>query len=219
MKVLLLEGLDNVGKSTIANELITRYKEKYNILFMHSRSPKPQEGVDPLTYQTAEFLMKADIAGYMAMYEESKTPWIVNPNAHCLSETLCIFDRSWLDEYVYGQIYRNEKPEDIFDMIKFCFRHLTYDELAHKVEPIIVYLDASPEFSIAKDDGKSFTSNIEQYNEKLYQVTKEYNLFMSVLDLCESNNFCKTLMVNVQDGDNYRPLDNIIDDISKQLKL
>lgn len=219
MKVLFLEGLDNVGKSTVANELMTRYKEKYNILFMHSRSPKPQEGVDPLTYQSIEFFMKADIAAHMAMYEECKDTYIPENKKHPLSETLCIFDRSWLDEYVYGQIYRNEKPEDILDMIKFCFRHLTYDVLVHKVEPVMVYLDASPEFSIAKDDGKSFTSNIEEYNEKLYQVKREYNLFMSVMNICEMNNLCKTLMVNVQDGDNYRPLDNIIDDISKQLKL
>ena len=219
MKVLFLEGLDNVGKSTVANELMTRYKEKYNILFMHSRSPKPQEGVDPLTYQGIEFFMKADVAGHMAMYEECKDTYIPENKKHPLSETLCIFDRSWLDEYVYGQIYRNEKPEDILSMIKFCFRQLTYDELAHKVEPVMVYLDASPEFSIAKDDGKSFTSNIEEYNEKLYQVKREYNLFMSVLNICEMNNFCKTLIVNVQDGDNYRPLDNIIEDISKQLKL
>lgn len=48
MKVLLLEGLDNVGKSTVAEKLMTKYKNKYNIMFMHSRSPEKQENVDPL---------------------------------------------------------------------------------------------------------------------------------------------------------------------------
>ena len=73
MKVLLLEGLDNVGKSTVAEELIIRYKNRYNIMFMHSRSPQYQEDVDPLTYQGIEFFMKADTAAYMATFEEEKT--------------------------------------------------------------------------------------------------------------------------------------------------
>jgi thymidylate kinase len=209
MKVLLLEGLDNVGKSTLAGELIARYKNKYNILFMHSRSPKPQEGVDPLTYQTAEFVTKADIVANIAKREISKD--------HPLSETLCIFDRSWLDEYVYGQIYRKESSLDVLNMIKLCFRCLTYEELVNNVDVAAVFLEAAPEFSIAKDDGKSFTSNIADYDKKLVQVVREKNLFLSVLNICDMMNLCKTVTVNVQDEDNYRPLDDIIKDLNKQL--
>lgn len=209
MKVLLLEGLDNVGKSTLAGELIARYKNKYNILFMHSRSPKPQEGVDPLTYQTAEFVTKADIVANIAKREISED--------HPLSETLCIFDRSWLDEYVYGQIYRKESSLDVLNMIKLCFRCLTYEELVNNVDVVAVFLEAAPEFSIAKDDGKSFTSNIADYDKKLVQVVREKNLFLSVLNICDMMNLCKTVTVNVQDEDNYRPLDDIIKDLNEQL--
>lgn len=209
MKVLLLEGLDNVGKSTLAGELIARYKNKYNILFMHSRSPKPQEGVDPLTYQTAEFVTKADIVANIAKREISED--------HPLSETLCIFDRSWLDEYVYGQIYRKESSHDVLNMIKLCFRCLTYEGLANNVDVATVFLEAAPEFSIAKDDGKSFTSDIADYDKKVVQVVREKNLFLSVLNICDMMNLCKTVMVNVQDEDNYRSLDDIIKDLNKQL--
>jgi thymidylate kinase len=209
MKVLLLEGLDNVGKSTIASELMVRYKEKYNILFMHSRSPENSGDVDPLTYQTAEFVTKADVVANIAKRELSKD--------HPLLETLCIFDRSWLDEYVYGQIYRKEPGIEILNMIKLCFRCLTYEDLASNVDVAAVFLDATPEFSIAKDDGKSFTSDIAEYDKKLVQVTREKNLFLSIFNICDMMNLCKTVTVEVQDGDNYRLLDDIIEDLNKQL--
>lgn len=209
MKVLLLEGLDNVGKSTIASELMVRYKEKYNILFMHSRSPENSGDVDPLTYQTAEFVTKADVVANIATRELSKD--------HPLLETLCIFDRSWLDEYVYGQIYRKEPSIEILNMIKLCFRCLTYEDLASNVDVAAVFLDATPEFSIAKDDGKSFTSDIAEYDKKLVQVAREKNLFLSILNICDMMNLCKTVTVEVQDGDNYRLLDDIIEDLNKQL--
>lgn len=209
MKVLLLEGLDNVGKSTLASELIARYKNKYNILFMHSRSPQSKGDVDPLTYQTVEFITKADIAANIAKHEISKD--------HPLSETLCIFDRSWLDEYVYGQIYRKESSHEILNMIKLCFRCLMYEELASNVDVAAVFLEAAPEFSIAKDDGKSFTSDIAEYDKKLVQVVREKNLFLSILNICDMMNLCKTVTVNVQDEDNYRSLDDIIKDLNKQL--
>lgn len=209
MKVLLLEGLDNVGKSTLASELIARYKNKYNILFMHSRSPQNKGDVDPLTYQTVEFITKADIAANIAKHEISKD--------HPLSETLCIFDRSWLDEYVYGQIYRKESSHEILNMIKLCFRCLTYEELANNVDVAAVFLEATPEFSIAKDDGRSFTSDIAEYDKKLVQVIREKNLFLSILNICDMMNLCKTVTVNVQDEDNYKPLDDVVKDLNKQL--
>lgn len=215
MKVLLLEGLDNVGKSTLAGELMARYKDKYNIVFMHSRSPQ-QENVDPLTYQTAEFLTKADIAANIAAREQAMIP-ISFTQVHTLSETLCIFDRSWLDEYVYGQIYREEEPKDIINMIKLCFRQLTYEDLSSNVKVAAVFLEATPEFSIAKDDGRSFTSDIAEYDKKLVQVVREKNLFLSVLNICDMMNLCETVTVNVQDEDNYRSLDDIIKDLNKQL--
>ena len=209
MKVLLLEGLDNVGKSTLAGELMARYKDKYNIMFMHSRSPKNSGNVDSLTYQTAEFVTKADIMANIAKHEVSKD--------HPLSETLCIFDRSWLDEYVYGQIYRKESSHEILNMIKLCFRCLTYEELADNVDVVAVFLEATPKFSIAKDDGKSFTSDIAEYDKKLAQVAREKNLFLSILNICNMMNLCETVTVNVQDEDNYRPLGDIIKDLNKQL--
>lgn len=221
MKVLLLEGLDNVGKSTIAEELMTRYKDKYNIMFMHSRSPQQQENVDPLIYQGVEFYMKADTAAYMAMYEEEKNPYLPVNQQHPLSETLCIFDRSWVDEYVYGQIYRNESYWEILLMITKCFEALTRPGVVlENMKVSIVHLDASPEFSIKKDDGKSFTSDIVEYNAKLEQVKREKELFLEVFKYCEEKNLCKVITVNVQQGeDNYKPTQEIVNEIERGLKL
>lgn len=221
MKVLLLEGLDNVGKSSIASELMLRYKDKYNILFMHSRSPEKQENVDPLTYQGVEFYMKADTAAHMAIYEECKDSYIPENQKHPLSETLCIFDRSWLDEYVYGQIYRNEELWEILLMITNCFEALTQPGVnLDKMQVAIVYLDSTPEFSISKDDGKSFTSDIESYNQKRETVYREYRLFNEICNYCKENNLCDTVRVDVQANDtDYRPKEGIVNEIERRLKL
>lgn len=221
MKVLLLEGLDNVGKSTIAEELMTRYKGKYNIMFMHSRSPQQQENVDPLTYQGVEFYMKADVAAHMAIYEECKDSYILENQKHPLSETLCIFDRSWVDEYVYGQIYRNESYWEILLMITNCFEALMRPGVnLEKMQVAIVYLDSTPEFSISKDDGKSFTSDIESYNQKRETVYREYRLFNEICNYCKENNLCDTIRVDVQANDtDYRPKEGIVNEIERGLKL
>lgn len=221
MKVLLLEGLDNVGKSTIAEELMTRYKGKYNIMFMHSRSPQKQENVDPLTYQGVEFYMKADAAAHMAIYEECKDSYIPENQKHPLSETLCIFDRSWVDEYVYGQIYRNESYWEILLMITNCFEALMRPGVnLEKMQVAIVYLDSTPEFSISKDDGKSFTSDIESYNQKRETVYREYRLFNEICNYCKENNLCDTIRVDVQANDtDYRPKEGIVNEIERRLKL
>lgn len=219
MKVLLLEGLDNVGKSFIAEELMVRYKNKYNILFMHSRSPEKQENVSPLTYQGVEFFMKADTAAHMAIYEECKDTYIPENQKHPLSETLCIFDRSWLDEYVYGQIYRNEELWEILLMITNCFEALTQPGVnLDKMQIAIVYLDSTPEFSISKDDGKSFTSDIESYNQKRDTVYREYRLFSEVCNYCKENNLCDTVRIDVQANEtDYRPKDAIISEMIDKL--
>lgn len=221
MKVLILEGLDNVGKSTIAEALMIKYKSKYNIMFMHSCSPQYQENMDPLTYQGIEFYMKADTAAYMAMYEEEKNPYLPANIQHPLSETLCIFDRSWVDEYVYGQIYRNESYWEILLMITKCFETLTRPEaVLENMKVSIVHLDASPEFSIKKDDGKSFTSDIAEDNAKLEQVKKEKELFLEVFKYCKEKNLCNVITVNVQqDEDNYKPTQEIVNEIERELKL
>lgn len=218
MKVLLLEGLDNVGKSTIAEKLMIRYKDKYNIMFMHSRFPE-QENVDPLTYQQVEFTMKADTAAYMATYEEMKNYSLPRNFMHPLSETLCIFDRSWLDEYVYGQIYRSESMWEILLMITNCFEALSCPGVTlEKMQVAAVFLDASPEFSILKDDGKSFTSDINEQNEKLDKVKEEKRLFQEVFQYCQDNKLCDTISVNVQaDAYTYRTVNDIINDIESEL--
>ena len=221
MKVLLLEGLDNVGKSTVAEELIIRYKNRYNIMFMHSRSPQYQENVDPLTYQGIEFFMKADTAAYMATFEEEKNPYFLSDQLHPLSETLCIFDRSWIDEYVYGQIYLNESYWEILLMITKCFEALYRPGvILENMHVSIVYLDASPEFSIKKDDGKSFTSTIKENNIKLEQVKKEKVLFQEVFKYCKEKDLCKVITVNVQQNDaDYRLVGDIVNEIIDKLKL
>ena len=106
-------------------------------------------------------------------------------------------------------------------MITNCFEALTRPGVVlENMKVSIVHLDASPEFSIRKDDGKSFTSDITEDNAKLEQVRKEKELFLEVFKYCEENSLCNVITVNVQQGeDNYKPTQEIVNEIERGLKL
>lgn len=207
MKILFFEGLDNLGKSTLAKKFVDKYSQKYNILFMHSRYPDTDE--DPLNYQYQEFVEK--VMMIKSCYEqESRTD-------HPLEETLVIMDRSWIDEYVYGQIYRNETPDDIKQLIDTCFLLLREKNM----QKCIVHLISSVDLSICNDDSKSFTSNL-QYNDKKVKVELEHNLFTEISKYCEERNYCSYIEVNVESvfTKNGKPtFKNISDIFNNTIKL
>lgn len=199
MVILLFEGLDNVGKSTMVNKFAQEFSSLYNVFIMHSRLPSPCEGVTPFEYQKMEFMNKAKLISGMQYWETSMY------NNHPLQEMMILMDRSWLDEYVYGPIYRNENKEEIKQLIENCFSTCynvsdIYSALAQSKESmnikicVVHLLTESLDFAIKHDDGKSFTSEMDSA-EKLSKVFDEYKAF---IEICEwSRNKCLASYIQV----------------------
>ena len=209
MKVLIFEGLDNVGKSTIAKMIADYYVQWYNVLFIHSRYPSSL-CEDPFKYQYDEFTTKAKMVRSLLKYEEVEAD-------HPLEEALVIMDRSWLDEYVYGQIYRKEKPDDIKNLIKDCFTLLKMQD----IQVCIVHLKSDILLSIENDDSHSFTSTMEM-DEKKSTVKNEQNLFNEIIEFCDYQGLCPHVDIYVtEDGEKtkFRNKQDIVDDVVKQLKF
>ena len=191
MIVLIFEGADNLGKSRIISELTDRYKSVLDIMLIHATSPKCKEGEDPFEVQKSTFAQNVVKCSNLAMEE------------HVLKRTnknLVFMDRSHIGEYVYGQI---------MDMIKEVHNRNLY------FTPVVVHLTASPEFVVARDDNKSFTSGYEP-EKRLKAVTREMELFEEAMERLNPPHYMK-INVETVDG-NYRNIDNICDEIISKLK-
>lgn len=208
MTVLIFEGPDNLGKSTIINSLVNEYKDVKDICMMHSTGPHCKKGEDPFKCQKKSFLAKVSKIYSLAINEIS----VLQEHN---TDNLVIFDRSWIGEYVYGQIYRNGDKAAILDMIDTC------NDLIGDIKCVFVQLTASPEFIIGHDDNKSFTSNYDK-EKRLASVKREIELFDEAFDKMEINtkNMVK-IKVNVQDSSNpmnYRLIQDIVNEIKNSFK-
>lgn len=237
MKILIFEGIDNLGKSTLMHNFAKKFADKYNIVMIHSRKPSPESGEDPFKFQSAEFREKAMLISHLQEYEYSCEPYYsriidtkkIHPmplpsNMHPLEEILVMLDRSWIDEYVYGQMYRKENRNDIISMIDGCFEDLMLNHGVFCVPDIaIIKLCATAEFSISHDDDKSFTSHMN-YTERIETVKDEIRLFDEIISYCTTcSDYAfgiKYVNENVMDGpETYRKSEDIMESILRKLKV
>lgn len=200
MVVLIFEGVDNLGKTTIINRLTDTYKNAVDVLLIHATAPKCKEGEDPNKIQKVTFKQNVVKCSTLAMQEHVLT--------YC-NKNLVFMDRSHIGEYVYGQIYRNGNPDEIMDMIKEVHNSNLY------FTPVVIHLVASPEFVVSHDDNKSFTSGYEP-EKRLQTVKREIELFEEAMTKLNPQYYMK-INVETVDG-NYRNIDNICDEIISKLK-
>ena len=179
MKIIIIEGPDNTGKNTLIHDLL----EKNEITkVIHCSTPKPSS--DPLFQQTKYFVKLAN----ECINESSNTDVIV-------------FNRYYQGEYVYGQIYRNEDPQQILTMIGYLETKFGY-ELSEDTEIYYVQLLSSdPEMLIKMDDGKS----LSQANKD--KIQREIDLFTEVFN---KSIVQKKKIIYVNDGDHFRSREDIL---------
>lgn len=197
MKVLIFEGPDNLGKSTIIRQFEKIYRNQYEIHKFHCTGPvldNPDE--DPFDAQCRQF--RALVAELLKLNKSD-------------ANVLAIIDRSWIGEYVYGQIYRNGNPDKIMQLINMCNLQLS----DAGIQTIYVRLTATPEFIISHDDNLSFTSGYDP-EKRLAAVTKEDALFEEAYHRMRMYYSSKKITVQVQNGvtDNYRNINDIFDEIN-----
>lgn len=170
MNVIIVEGLDNTGKSTYIDKLKEHLLSSENlqdndVMIFH---------FNPIIGRTNE-----ESANLTDEYNIAAVESILN----CMRKDklkYIILDRSWISEYVYGQIYRGRNSSDILQKITDLNEYLTY-YIGYGNIYLNMFLVNDPNFVIKNEDGDSLSIGNNQYE----QIEKEIKLFNEVFDACD----------------------------------
>ncbi len=141
--IIMFDGPDNVGKST-QSKLLLRYminKPTYIIHFSNIPSITPKQ-----SRQYSE-LMYHDM--FMLMLESDR------------QDRNLMFDRTHLGEFVYSPIYRNYSGEYVFRIERQFEKTGIFNKII-----LFTFID-EPENLIRRDDGKSFSIDIEKKKREI----------------------------------------------------
>lgn len=138
--ILIIEGMDRCGKSTLVEQLRKRYfLNNTRVLVHHSSSPPKVE--NPNEWEVHHYKSLLD-ASYMLNYSHDFD---------------VIYDRFHLGAIVYGKKYRNADPEDIY-AIENMYIHPN-DEIA------LVLLTDHTSAILERDDDESLESSASEFDE------------------------------------------------------
>lgn len=137
--ILIIEGMDRCGKSTLVEQLRKQYFTNPRILIHHSSSPPKVE--NPNEWEVQHYSALLDTS-YQLNY------------AHGFD---VIYDRFHLGAIVYGKKYRNADPEDIYAIENMLVRK--DDEIA------LVLLTDLTTHIMFRDDDNSLETNSAEFDE------------------------------------------------------
>ena len=178
MKVIIVEGMDNTGQSTMIDRLIKYLTRKdgidadKQIYVKHLVKPDGENDIERATniditnFNLATFLINA--------HKENKYKYI-------------ILDRAWYSEYVYGQLYRNRQEHEIRKRVQnieeylnnYFFKHI--DTVSFH---LLIFLATDPNFYIKHEDGQSLSIG----NEQRDLIIKEMSLFTNIAYMANVEN-------------------------------
>lgn len=129
MKVIIVEGPDNCGKSLLISSLLEKFT---TATVIHCGAPNFKTDELPYLYQ---------------LYVQS-----INENK--FNTNVVIFNRSWIGEYVYGSLYRNKFPHDIEKMILRLEKELSeHNEIFY-----VQLMSSNIDLLLKNDDGLSLSN-------------------------------------------------------------
>jgi thymidylate kinase len=169
---IVVEGPDNVGKSTLIKGLKNLMSD-YIMQSLHYSSVKHKTTEDCIEYNKKLYTMMFDIMKFSIQFDKSGL----------------IFDRSHLGELVYGPMYRGYSGEYCLD-IENKFKNIIdiYNNLY-----LIVLVD-EPENLIKRDDGLSFSTKVDKKIEEIQRFEYAYEqsniknkLFINIKDKDEKD--------------------------------
>lgn len=131
-KLIIIEGTDNVGKDTVINQLLNRYKDAK---VYHCEKPKSKDAKEAAKEQYNSFLSLAK--------ENSVS-----------KDTTIIHNRSWYGEYVYGVKYRNNDENEVKKSI-LEFENILLNNIDDVC--LIILLSDNSDFLVKNDDGLSIS--------------------------------------------------------------
>lgn len=191
-KLIIFEGLDNTGKSTIREYAIQCGLFNSEMMLYHCGKPD-------ISSKDWEQIAKAQDNYFYEFVGQVISDICLGNNDICL-------DRAWFGEYVYGQLYRHRTPESIKSMIDQC------DKLANKMLGInkvfLFTFVADPEFCLRNEDGDSLSEN------DVNKIAKEKELFE---EITKYSLIKHKKIIKVNDGDNFRSKEDILNEIKETI--
>jgi len=177
-KLVIIEGCDRVGKDTLINGL----SESFNrTTTEHWGYPVGENDEEKTAYQKTSFKLN------MMKWRVEKTWDLLN---------LYIWNRSHIGEYVYGTMYRDSSPASWIPQLEERF-------LAEDVDVYLILMVADPEFIAKQDDGKSYSSNIDDKR-------KELQLFV---DAFQESKIANKKLLRVHDENGYYTPEKILNNV------
>jgi thymidylate kinase len=169
--LVIVEGLDRCGKSTLVEHLRKRYFTSPNILVHHSSSPPKVP--DPNVWE---------LNHYSSLFATSK--FLVDNYFYNV-----IFDRFHLGAAVYGEKYRGADPSNIYELDARFLRD--YSRAA------LILLTDDPEAIAARDDGDSLEQSVEEYAQTAAAFIKAYKMSSCVnklhINITDNGGFVNTI--------------------------
>lgn len=193
MKIIVIEGPDNTGKSTLINYLMSKYK---HTLYIHCNKPNETDPIKAALSQRDYF---QSIVDNIIWYEHNYVGIGTFIDA-------VILDRSWIGEYVYGCKYRGNGEEFTKEMIEALSSKLSRS-LGNIVRYILLTVD-DPKFLVRNDDGKSISK------AKLENIQDEIKRFDDIFE-CVSQYTHKSYSLRyiVNDGLEFKPKEKLFNTI------
>ena len=151
--VICVEGIDRTGKSTQIKKMQEYFEELgLESAVIHYEGVKvPESG--PFKSGAQEVASRTRYDDMLHLADE-----MVKSTNHVL-----IFDRAHLGEFVYSPMYRHYDGDYVFELEKkypnFCSRALLF-----------TFID-TPEHVLARDDGESFTTDLQKKAEEIDRFT------------------------------------------------
>jgi len=169
MKLIILEGQDGLGKNTLIKGICEHFHYD-NVTIRHfSKPPKELTTQEAIDFQFKCFTNEAKLV------HEIKEKF--SYTRYRYFDNVIIWNRSHLGEFVHGQLFRNEDPKEIKDKLLF-FENLYFSSYEQKMIQIcLITMIAEPEFTLSKEDGQSFSKNLEEKKKELelFQEAHEFS--------------------------------------------
>ena len=194
MKLLIIEGPDRCGKSSLIKG-ICEYYNYDNISIRHfGKPPKSLLGEAALSYQLNAFYKEAELF--------SKSLQLLS-DYYSYYENTFIWNRSHLGEYIYGPMFRNANMTDYSNVVKNSLSLFEKKYFSTLKNVYLITLVADPKFNLSKEDGNSFSQTLEQ-------KTKEIELFK---EAHEFSIIHPKLLLKVDENGAFRPKEDILNEV------
>jgi hypothetical protein len=188
MKLLIVEGLDRCGKDTLISAVSKDYR---HVVKRHWSYPVGDTNKEKTLYQKNSFM------------REFYLQHLIRNSPEFSKDSIFIWNRAHLGEYVYGTLYRFSDPESWIPDLEKSYHFDTDPEI------YLVFLYADPDFIVGQEDGKSYSSSAYDKQQEILKFEDAFNKSL----------IKNKLKIKVNNGNNYISTDEIFEQVNRFLSI